>query len=86
MAGVIKLVRVRLILSKILKWQRFLEVISRFLEVISWFLEVISRFLEYILRFLDVISRFLEVIATRGRYRAAREAKKEKGDAVVGDK
>ena len=38
MAGVVKVVRVvrvRVILSEILKWQRFLEVISRFLEVIS---------------------------------------------------
>ena len=65
MAGVVKVirvVRVRVILSEILKWQRFLEVISRFLEVIS--------------RFLEVISWFLEVISTRGRYRAARAAKK----------
>ena len=54
--------QVRVILSDILKWQRFLEVISRFLEVIS--------------RFLEVISWFLEVISTRGRYRAARAAKK----------
>ena len=64
MAGVVKVirvVRVRVILSEILKWQRFLEVISRFLEVIS--------------RFLEVISWFLEVISTRGRYRAARAAK-----------
>ena len=66
---VIRVVRVRVILSEILKWQRFLEVISRFLEVISRFLEVISRFLE-------VISWFLEVISTRGRYRAARAAKR----------
>ena len=71
MAGVVKVVRVvkvRVILSEILKWRRFLEVISWFLEVISWFLEVISLFLE-------VISWFLEVISTRGRYRAARAAK-----------
>ena len=61
MAGVVKVVRLRVILSEMLKWQRFLEVISRFLEVIS--------------RFLEVISRFLEVISTRGRYRAARAAK-----------
>ena len=39
---VIRVVRVRVILSEILKWQRFLEVISRFLEVISRFLEVFS--------------------------------------------
>ena len=58
---VIRVVRVRVILSEILKWQRFLEVISRLLEVIS--------------RFLEVISRFLEVFSTRGRYRAARAAK-----------
>ena len=67
MAGVVKVirvVRVRVILSEILKWRRFLE-------VISWFLEVISLFLE-------VISWFLEVISTRGRYRAARAAKKIK--------
>ena len=39
---VVRVVRVRVILSEILKWQRFLEVISRFPEVISWFLDVIS--------------------------------------------
>ena len=58
MAGVVKVirvVRVRVILSEILKWQRFLKVICRFPKVIC---------------------RFLKVIFTRGRYRAARAAKK----------
>ena len=52
------------ILLDILKWQRFLKVIHRFLKVIH--------------RFLKVIYWFLKVILTRGRYRAARAAKKQK--------
>ena len=59
---VVRVVRVRVILSEILKWQRFLKVIYRFLKVIY--------------RFLKVIYWFLKVILERGRYRAARAAKK----------
>ena len=40
-------------------------------EIPKW-----QRFLEVISRFLEVVSWFLEVISTKGRYRAARAAKK----------
>ena len=69
MDGVVRVVRERVTLSEILKWQRFLKVIYQFLKVIY-------RFLKVIYRFLKVIYWFLEVILTRGRYRAARAAKK----------
>ena len=41
MDGVVRVFRVRVTLSEILKWQRFLKVIYRFLKVIYWFLKVI---------------------------------------------
>ena len=68
-------VRVRVILSEILKWQRFLKVICCFLKVICRFLKVICRFLKVICQILKAICRFLKVILTRDRYRAARAAK-----------
>ena len=37
----VRVVRVRVILPEILKWQRFLKVIFRFLKVICRFLKVI---------------------------------------------